>query len=58
MALRLLPELQRQVIELAYFQELTQTEIAAALDVPLGTVKTHLHRAKQELRVILAGIDD
>src|SRR6476659_6751171 len=39
-ALFRLPELQREVIEMAYFEGYTQTEIAAALTIPLGTVKT------------------
>lgn len=34
-----LPSEQRQVIELAYFNELTHTEIATEVNIPLGTVK-------------------
>src|SRR4051794_22385370 len=48
-ALDLLPELQRQVIELAYFEGMTQTEISAAISVPLGTVKTRTARGLQRL---------
>jgi RNA polymerase sigma-70 factor (ECF subfamily) len=52
-ALDMLPEAQRQVIELAYFGSYTQTEISAALDVPLGTVKTRTARGLQRLAGLL-----
>lgn len=52
-ALDMLPELQREVIELAYFQSYTQTEIAAALDIPLGTVKTRTSRGLQRMAGLL-----
>ncbi|MCW2498087.1 sigma-70 family RNA polymerase sigma factor [Jatrophihabitans sp.] len=52
-ALDLLPELQRQVIELAYFDGYTQTEIAMALDIPLGTVKTRTSRGLQRMAGLL-----
>ncbi|GAC1413470.1 MAG: hypothetical protein NVS3B16_06540 [Vulcanimicrobiaceae bacterium] len=41
---------QRTVVELAYFGGLTQMEISAMLDVPLGTVKSRLRLALQHLR--------
>jgi RNA polymerase sigma-70 factor, ECF subfamily len=41
---------QRQVLELAYFQGLSQTEMAALLRQPLGTVKTWVRSALQILR--------
>jgi RNA polymerase sigma-70 factor (ECF subfamily) len=52
-ALDLLPELQRQVIELAYFGSYTQSEIALALDIPLGTVKTRTSRGLQRMAGLL-----
>jgi RNA polymerase sigma factor (sigma-70 family) len=52
-ALGALPELQREVIELAYFSGYTQSEIASTLDVPLGTVKTRTSRGLQRLAALL-----
>jgi RNA polymerase sigma-70 factor (ECF subfamily) len=44
-----LPEKYRQVITLFYMEERSYEEVARLLDLPLGTVKTYLHRAKKEL---------
>ena len=45
-----LPPEQRQVIEMAFYQGLTQSEIAAQADLPLGTVKTRTLLAMKKLR--------
>jgi len=49
-ALATMPEVERTVILLAYQEELSQSEIAARLGWPLGTVKTRTRRALQRLR--------
>jgi RNA polymerase sigma-70 factor (ECF subfamily) len=53
-ALATMPEHERTVIVLAYHDELSQTEIAARLGWPLGTVKTRTRRALLRLREVLA----
>jgi RNA polymerase sigma-70 factor (ECF subfamily) len=45
-----LPEEQRRVVELAYTNQMTQSEIAAELRIPLGTVKTRLYAGLRKLR--------
>ena len=52
-AMARLSDRSRLVLTLHYFAGRGYEEIAEALDVPLGTVKTQLHRAKQELRAVL-----
>lgn len=43
----------QQLLQLHYFHQLELTEIALVLDVPLGTVKSRLHRARQLLKAQL-----
>jgi RNA polymerase sigma-70 factor (ECF subfamily) len=52
-AIAQLPEDQRHVLALAYFQGFTQSQIAEALALPLGTVKTRVRLAMLKLRQIL-----
>ena len=52
-ALASLPEEQRRTLNLAYFEGLTQSEIAEKLDTPLGTVKTRMRSGMIKLRELL-----
>lgn len=54
-ALAELTDSQRQVLELAYYQGLSQSEIAKALDTPLGTIKTRARQGLLKLRQLLDG---
>jgi RNA polymerase sigma-70 factor, ECF subfamily len=45
-----LPEKYRSVIVLKYIEELSLNEISEILDLPLGTVKTRIHRGREALR--------
>lgn len=52
-ALATLPEEQRQTLLLAYFEGLTQSEIASRIGAPLGTVKTRMRSGMIKLRALL-----
>ncbi|SOD73953.1 RNA polymerase ECF family sigma subunit [Jatrophihabitans sp. GAS493] len=52
-ALAQLPDVQRQVIQMAYYEGYTQSEISTALDTPIGTVKTRTARGLQRLAGLL-----
>lgn len=56
-AVRALPAGQRAAVALFYFEEMSVAEVAMALDVPAGTVKTRLMHARRALRAILGGDD-
>jgi RNA polymerase sigma-70 factor (ECF subfamily) len=49
-ALAQLPEKQRQVLEMSYYEGLSQSEIAARLGIPLGTIKTWSRQGLLNLR--------
>jgi RNA polymerase sigma-70 factor (ECF subfamily) len=53
-ALGVLSEAERAAIVQCYHNDLSHEEAAFVLGCPVGTVKTHVHRAKQKLRLALA----
>jgi RNA polymerase sigma factor (sigma-70 family) len=55
-ALAQLPPGDRDVVVLVAWEELTYEEVAAALDIPLGTVRSRLSRARRTLRELLSDI--
>ncbi len=52
-AIQQLPEYQRAMIVMYHVESLSYEEIAAALDLPIGTVKSRLNRARLSLRELL-----
>jgi RNA polymerase sigma factor (sigma-70 family) len=57
-ALNELPAAQRETLELAYFQDMTQVQIADQLGVPLGTIKARSSRALRSLAATLVPGDE
>lgn len=57
-AIAALPQDQRAAMALYYLEDLSVAEIAVALDVPAGTVKTRLMHARRKVRTALQGDDD
>lgn len=57
-AIHLLPEVQREVLELRLRHELSYEEIAGVLKIPVGTVRSRLHLAVRRLREILSAQDE
>ena len=50
-----MPAEQLEVVHKAFYEEMTHQEIAAALDMPLGTVKSRIRIAMRRLRDQLGG---
>ena len=50
-----LPELQRRIVEMAFFEGMTQSEISSRLGEPLGTVKTRARLGLERLRSLMTG---
>jgi RNA polymerase sigma-70 factor (ECF subfamily) len=56
-ALAQLSPIQRAVLVLYHQEERSYEQIAAVLGMPIGTVRTHLHRARGRLRALIAGTE-
>lgn len=56
-AMSVLPEAQREVLVLAYFEGYSQSEMAKKLGQPLGTIKTRVRLGMQKLRTVLEQYD-
>lgn len=52
-----LPEKYRQMVEMRFLRELSYEEIALKLNMPIGTVKTQIHRARERLCKLILDSD-
>jgi RNA polymerase sigma-70 factor (ECF subfamily) len=52
-----LPLTDRKLLFMQYWQDVPVAEIASRLDMPLGTVKVRLHRARAQLRRLLEEVE-
>ncbi|MDA1372752.1 MAG: sigma-70 family RNA polymerase sigma factor [Proteobacteria bacterium] len=57
-ALATLPEQARLCVVLSYHEGMSHGEIASATKLPLGTVKSHIHRGAERLKTILSAYDE
>jgi len=55
--LTLLSPLKQRVLELKYYSDLSYFEIAEILNLELGTVKSQIYRAKEELKILISNYD-
>ena len=57
-ALRTLPARQREVLVLRYYGDLSEAQIASAMGISRGAVKSHAARAMSSLRAVLSGMGE
>lgn len=57
-ALARLPERQRVMVVLRFYEDLSESQIASTMGIPAGTVKSNMSRAMARMRVLLEGSGD